>query len=301
MTEASKIIQLPKIADPRGNLSIIEQVRQIPFDIKRVHWIYDVPGGVNRGGHAYKETEEFIVALSGSFDVEVDDGRSKKTFSLNRSYFGLFVPKGMWRTMTNFSTNSLALVLSSTEYDERDYVSDYEEYRAWTRDPAKVPTITDAKTSLRLNEPLSKGLHDEGKSVFDCSLCELNRMHDPEGNLTYIYENVHVPFPISRVFYSYDIPGGEDRGAHAHKACHQFIIAASGSFEVVLDDGVNKRTVLLNRPFWGLHVPPGIWASEQGFSSGSICLVLASHGFEEEDYIRDYADYLKYLEEKNRQ
>ena len=103
---------------------------------------------------------------------------------------------------------------------------------------------------------------------------------------------------LYRVFYSYDIPGGEDRGAHAHKKCHQFLIAASGSFEVALDDGINKRTVLLNRPFWGLHVPPGIWASEQGFSSGSICLVLASHGYEEDDYIRDYDDYLKYLEEQ---
>ena len=138
----------------------------------------------------------------------------------------------------------------------------------------------------------------EGKSVFDCSLCELNKMHDPEGNLTFMYENIHVPFPINRVFYSYDIPGGEDRGAHAHKACHQFLIAASGAFEVVLDDGTNKRTVLLNRPFWGLHVPPGIWASEQGFSSGSICLVLASHGYDADDYIRNYDDYLEYLEEK---
>ena len=134
-----------------------------------------------------------------------------------------------------------------------------------------------------------------GKSVFDCSLCELNKMHDPEGNLTYIYQNIHVPFPVNRVFYSYDIPGGEDRGAHAHKKCHQFLIAASGSFEVALDDGINKRTVLLNRPFWGLHVPPGIWASEQSFSSGSICLVLASEGYLEDDYIRDYDDYLDYL------
>lgn len=294
----SKIIQLPKIADPRGNLSIIEQIKQIPFEIKRVHWVYDVPGGFNRGGHAYFETEEFIVALSGSFDVVVDDGVEKKTFQLNRSYFGLYVPIGMWRTMTNFSTNSLALVLSSTEYSEKDYISDYEEYVTWRKDGSKVPTITDAKTSVKLNRPLGKNLAGEGKSVFDCSLCELNKMHDKEGNLTFIYENVHVPFPINRVFYSYDIPGGEDRGAHAHKECHQFLIAASGSFEVVLDDGVNKRAVLLNRPFWGLHVPPGIWASEQGFSSGSICLVLASHGYDADDYIRDYEDYLKYLEEK---
>jgi hypothetical protein len=195
----------------------------------------------------------------------------------------------------------LALVLSSTEYNEKDYISDYEEYIAWRKDGSKLPTITDAKTSVKLNNPLGKNLVDEGRSVFDCSLCELNKMHDTEGNLTYIYENVHVPFPINRVFYSYDIPGGEDRGAHAHKQCHQFLIAASGSFEVVLDDGINKRTVLLNRPFWGLHVPPGIWASEQGFSSGSICLVLASHGYDADDYIRNYDDYLKYLEEKRNQ
>lgn len=132
------------------------------------------------------------------------------------------------------------------------------------------------------------------KSVFDCSLFELNKVHNLEGNLTYIYQNVHVPFEINRVFYTYDIPGGESRGAHSHKECHQFIVAASGSFEVVLDDGVNKRTVLLNRPFWGLHVPPGIWSAEQGFSSGSICLVLASHTFSEEDYIRDYDEFLRF-------
>lgn len=293
-----KILSLPKIGDERGNLSIIEQIKHIPYEIKRVHWIYDVPGGVDRGGHAYKETEEFIVALSGSFDVVVDDGSENMTYHLNRSYLGLYVPKGMWRTMTNFSTNSLALVLSSTDYDEKDYVSDYEEYKVWRKDCSNVPTKSDAKTSVKLNEPILKNLISEGKSVFDCSLCELNRMHDPEGNLTYMYENVHVPFPINRVFYSYDIPGGESRGAHAHKHCHQFLIAASGSFEVVLDDGVNKRTVLLNRPFWGLHVPPGIWAAEQGFSSGSICLVLASEEYSEDDYIRNYDDYLKYLEEQ---
>lgn len=290
-----KILSLPIISDPRGNLSIIEQIKQIPFEIKRAHWIYDVPGGVDRGGHAFKKTEEFIVALSGSFDVVIDNGFEKKTYSLNRSYFGLYVAKGMWRTMTNFSTNSLALVLSSTEYDETDYVSDYAEYLAWRKDGSKIPTKSDAKTSVKMNEPLYKQVFGKGKSVFDCSLCELNKMHDPEGNLTYMYENVHVPFPINRVFYSYDIPGGEDRGAHAHKKCHQFLIAASGSFEVVLDDGINKRTVLLNRPFWGLHVPPGIWASEQGFSSGSICLVLASEGYDTEDYIRDYDEYLEYI------
>ena len=119
-----KLIELPKIADVRGNLSIIEQFKQIPFDIKRVHWIYDVPGGIERGGHAFKEN-------SGSFDVEVDDGEKKQTVQLSRSYYGLYIPKGIWRAMNNFSTNSLALVLSSTDYDEKDYMYDYQEFINW--------------------------------------------------------------------------------------------------------------------------------------------------------------------------
>ncbi len=136
-------------------------------------------------------------------------------------------------------------------------------------------------------------------SVYDCSFIELPRIEVEErkGNLTFVYNEETVPFKVKRVFYSYDIPGGESRGAHAHKECHQFLIAASGSFEVVLDDGKNKRTVMLNRPFYGLHIPPGIWAAEQSFSSGSICLVLASRGYEADDYIRDYEEYQKYINE----
>lgn len=129
-------------------------------------------------------------------------------------------------------------------------------------------------------------------TVYDCSIIELLKIENRSGNITPVHGNVNIPFIIKRVFYSYDIPGGEARGAHAHKECHQFLVAVSGAFEVVLDDGINKRTVLLNRPFYGLHIPPGIWASEQGFSSGSVCLVLASHGYEEVDYIRDYQSFL---------
>ena len=294
----SIILALPKIGDARGNLSIIEQFKQIPFGIKRTYWIYDVPGGFDRGEHAYKENQEFIVALSGSFDVELDDGLEKKVYSLNRSYMGLYVPKGMWRKMLNFSTNSLALVLSSTDYSEEDYIMDYYEFKKWAKENRKKED--ELITIENVSEYNCPDLPNKAvKSVFDCSIYELTKWHDEEGNLTYMYENVHVPFPINRVFYSYDIPGGEDRGAHAHKECHQFIIAASGAFEVVLDDGVNKRTVTLNRPFWGLHVPPGIWASEQGFSSGSICLVLASHGYSEDDYIRNYDDFLRYVKERD--
>ena len=123
-----RLIDLPKILDERGNLSFIEEYKHIPFKIERVYWIYDVPGGQVRGGHAFKKQKELIVALSGSFDVLVDNGKNKKTFTLNRSYFGLYIPEGLWRQMENFSTNSVALVLSSTMFEEDDYIRDYNQY-----------------------------------------------------------------------------------------------------------------------------------------------------------------------------
>lgn len=126
--EEPKIIELPKFLDARGNLSFAQNNTHIPFEIKRTYWLYDVPGGESRGGHAYRKTEEFVIALSGSFDVIVDDGKEKKTFHLNRSYYGLYIPKGMWREMDNFSTNSLALEFASTNYDSVDYIRDYNEF-----------------------------------------------------------------------------------------------------------------------------------------------------------------------------
>lgn len=123
-----KIIDLPKHEDPRGNLTFLEEENQIPFKIERVYWIYDVPGGQIRGGHAFKEQNEFIIALSGSFDVVVDSGSEKRTYSLNRSYYGLYIPAGLWRRMENFSTNSLALVVSSTNFSENDYIRNYDDF-----------------------------------------------------------------------------------------------------------------------------------------------------------------------------
>ena len=130
--------------------------------------------------------------------------------------------------------------------------------------------------------------------VSDCSLIELPKIENRSGNLTSIQNSIEIPFDIKRIFYLYDIPGGKDRGAHAHLECHQFLIAGSGSFDVLLDDGKSKKLVTLNQPYKGLHIPPGIWASEINFSSGSICLVLASHKYDEKDYIRNYNDFLKY-------
>lgn len=123
-----KLINLPKIEDPRGNLSFLEEVNHIPFKINRTYWIFDVPGGQVRGGHCFRHQEEFIIAISGSFDVMVDDGIETKTFSLNRSYYGLYIPAGIWRQMENFSTNSVAVVVSSTTFSSEDYIRVYEEF-----------------------------------------------------------------------------------------------------------------------------------------------------------------------------
>ena len=128
-----RIITLPKFLDARGNLSVIEGTKDIPFKIERTYWIYDVPGGEKRGGHAYKNNQEFIVALSGSFDVVLDDGHERRTYSLNRSYYGLYVPRGLWRVMENFSTNSFALIVASIKYDKDDYIRNYDDFLNYKR------------------------------------------------------------------------------------------------------------------------------------------------------------------------
>lgn len=132
--EDVRIIELPKFLDARGNLSFAENFKQIPFEIKRTYWIYDVPGGEDRGGHVFRKNEEVVIALSGAFEVVVDDGETKKTFSLNRSYYGLYVPAGLWRTMENFSTNSFALEFGSMHYDPNDYIRDYDEFLKLKKD-----------------------------------------------------------------------------------------------------------------------------------------------------------------------
>ena len=287
--EDVRIIELPKFLDARGNLSFAEQMNHIPFEIKRTYWIYDVPGGEERGGHAFKGNQEFIVALSGSFDVVVDDGINKKTISLNRSYYGLYIPQGLWRTIENFSTNSLALEFGSLHYDESDYIYDYDEYLRFRKTSPNYEPV----------QAITKSLNSTIKSikynVFDCSMVELDRHHsDRKGNLTVVENGKTLPFDVKRVYYLYDVPGGENRGSHAHKELSQLIIAASGSFTVTLDDGKCKRSFFLNRPYQGLYVKPGMWRDLEDFSSGAVCMVLASDVYKVEDYIRDYKDFLDF-------
>lgn len=130
-------------------------------------------------------------------------------------------------------------------------------------------------------------------TIYDCCVIELPKISSHAGSITPVEGTQNLPFEVERVFYIFDIQAGEARGGHAHKECHEFLVAASGSFEVLLDDGVNKKTVVLNRPFYGLHLPPGIWAAEQNFSAGAICLVLTSHIYDDNDYIREYDKFLE--------
>lgn len=282
-----QVIQLPKIFDERGNLSFIEGMNHIPFAIERTYWIYDVPGGEYRGSHAFRNQEEFIVALSGSFDVVLHDGVEERKYQLNRSYRGLYVPRMMWRRMENFSTNSLCLILSSTSYDEEDYIRDFDEFKILLGQE-KISLPLEKKNLFTL--PPADAFRTNRLDA--CRLFPLPKVNDPAGNLTALNNGVDIPFDVKRVFYIYDIPAGTTRGAHAHRETYQFIVAASSSFDLTLDDGHETRVVRLDRPFYGLLVVPGVWCRLENFSSAAVCMVLASDNYKPEDYICDYDEFL---------
>lgn len=289
-----KIIELPKFLDDRGNLSFAQNYSQIPFEIKRTYWLYDVPGGISRGGHAEKNNEELIIAITGSFEILVDDGKQSKIFTLNRSYYGLYIPKGLWREIKEFSSNAVALEFGSIAYCLDDYIRDYAEFKTYAR------MVPDAEGE---GEPIEVGgdshTFEVKYNVFDCTMIELDRHHsNRKGNLTVVENGQTLPFDVRRVYYLYDIPGGESRGAHAHKNLSQLIIAASGSFRVTLDDGNVRRSFFLNRPYQGLYVKPGIWRDLDDFSSGAVCMVLASDVYDKGDYIRDYNEFVEFRYKK---
>ena len=288
-----RIIELPKFLDERGNLSFVENNTQIPFTIKRTYWLYDVPGGVNRGGHAEKNNEELIIAMSGSFDIIVDDGEEARTFTLNRSYYGLYIPKGAWREILNFSTNAIALEFGSIPYDEKDYIRDYNDFLAYVKSEQGSSSVS---IDTRKNTTV---MQIRKYNVFDCSIIEFDKHHsNRKGNLTVVENGKTLPFDVKRVYYLYDVPGGESRGSHAHRNLEQLMVAVSGSFTVTLNDGKCKRSFTLNRPYQGLCIKPGLWRDLDDFSSGSVCMVLASEVYQAEDYIRDYDEFVKFRNEE---
>lgn len=292
-----RIIELPKFLDARGNLSFAENFTQIPFEVKRTYWLYDVPGGVNRGGHAEINNEELIIALSGAFDIVVDDGKERKTFTLNRSYYGLYIPKGLWREIKEFSTNAVALEFGSIPYDVNDYIRNYEAFKAYAKSVENVSTCNTEKQNIPTESLSEIKLH----GVFDSTIVELDKHHsDRRGNLTVVENGKTLPFDVKRVYYLYDVPGGESRGAHAHRELEQLIVAVSGSFTVTLDDGNCKRSFFLNRPYQGLYVKSGMWRTLEDFSSGAVCMVLASDVYKASDYIRSYDEFVQFRKENGK-
>ncbi len=329
--EEPRLIQLPKFLDDRGNLSFFENDKHLPFVIKRVHWIYDVPGGEERGGVAYKTTEEFIVAMSGSFDVVVKNSEREWKFTLNRSYMGVYIPAGYWRAVVNYSSNSVALIAASTYYDPSDAVRELKENdkentvpennqenniitkkeeseltdissnnldpksaheQAPGQPSAQSYSVSLADSSEKNDSILESTKNIKKYNVEDCGIIELDRHHSQrKGDISVVENGKEVPFDVKRIYYLYDVPGGADRGGHAHKELYQLIIAASGSFTVELDDGKEKKPFTLNRPYQGLLVKPGIWRTLTDFSGGSICVVLASELYDPNDYIREYKEF----------
>lgn len=294
--QSEYIIKLPKKKDSRGNLSFLEEGGQVPFKIARVYWIYDVPGGQKRGSHAFKNQQEIIIALSGSFDVVLKDGTKTRRHTLNRSYKALYVPPKMWRTLENFATNSVCLVISSGKYDENEYIRNFRQFKQFLK---ISHTDIDCNQSAQTEGIIQK--QPRHSRAADCRLTDLPVTKNRAGNLTPVHNSVEIPFSVKRIFFVYDIPYGKTRGMHAHKTCHEFIIAASGSFDVELDDGKNKRIVSMNRPTQGVHILPGIWTKESNYSSGATCLVLASEIYSENDYIRKYADFKEYYADRNKE
>ena len=281
----AEIIRIPRIEDTRGNLSFIEHSENgvLPFAPQRVYWIYDVPGGRERHGHAFRRAEELIVALSGSFDVVLTDPDGLEiTHHLSRSYYGLYVPAGTWRALRNFSTNSVAMVISSTLYDPEDYIEELSEVSEFS-ESSEYSESSEAPKTLVNSHAVS--------SIANCRIIELNRIRHTNGSLSVAQNSPDYPFKIKRAFYLYDVPADAERGGHSHFEAEELIISVSGSFDVVLSDGAETRTFTLSRPYQALYIPAGIWRELNNFSGGSVCLVLTSENYIEADYCRDPEEF----------
>ena len=270
--KAYRTIQIPQICDPRGNLSFVEEEAQLPFTVGKVEWIYDIPALASVEGNAFPPVRQLIVALSGSFNVEItaEEGNTD-VVPLNSPGLGLIIEAGVQRRLAHFSTNAVCLLVSAA--------------------PAEFCHCNSAADSS-LVTPSMVGLHSHtSSSIAQCRLIELPRTM-PAGNrggICSIDNCSGSPFQIRRVYYLYDLPCDAERGGHSHKQSLTLLVAVSGCFDVTLDDGAGgSRTFTLNRPYQALFVPTGLWRTLENFSSGSVCLSLSSTLFAETDYVREY-------------
>lgn len=296
LADTPHLIEIPRNLDARGNLSFVQNnTTSVPFDIARTYWIYDVPADADRDGRALRHTAEIIIPLAGAFDVALDDGLGNiRRYHLNRPYRGLYIPSMRWRVINNFTTNSVAFVLASTIYDANDYISEHKAFMDEVRKSA-TDIACDTDTDTQKNESGNKAPTDvhSTSSVDHCRLIDLPRNIHKHGSLTVVQNDLVTPMQIRRAFYIYDVPADTARGGHSHHHSQQMIIAVGGSFDVTLDDGVQRRTYTLNRPYRALYVTPGIWRTMDNFSSGSVCLVLTDTIYSEDDYVRDYDTFVE--------
>jgi hypothetical protein len=258
---ALRVLPLPQVPEPRGNLTALEELVHLPFRIGSVLWFYDVPAGRSWPAGARGLGQAVVVALSGSFEVVAEGPTSWSRARLSRASTAVVVPAGTSWSAADLSTNAVGLVISSEP----------------PRSP--VPRGDSARPVTPFNA-----------TVDDCSSLPLGRRRGRDGSTT---KGAHtdVGFEVMRVYYLYDVPGGARRGGHAHRETEEILVAAAGAFDVVLDDGRSVRTIRLDRAELGLHIATGIWRELENFSSGAICLVLASDLYHEADYIRDYGEF----------
>lgn len=282
-------VSLPKIEDPRGNLSFVQRGVGIDFTPARVYWVYDMPGGTIRHGRALKNTSEFIIPLSGSMTVRhtSPDGLYADTF-IHEADRGVLLPPMTWRQVDGFSTNAVMTVLASSRYDVRDYFYEKEEYLRADKGIVGSGDTTDEDEAMPA--PTDRYLV---MKVGDSHTSMLDVLPHPNGKLVSVEFGNGIDFRPRRVFYLYDVPAGESRGGHAHYQARELIVAVSGAFDVVLDDGVDKITYRLDRPDKGLYIPEGLWRELHSFSGGAVCMVVTSHLYDPDDYIRDYECFIK--------
>jgi hypothetical protein len=256
------LVSLPQIPERRGNLTALEELVHLPFRIGSVQWLYELPAGtswsVGEGGLG----DSLVVALSGSFDVVIGAGRVR----LGRADTGLHVPASVAWTVEHPATNSVGLIISSRP----------------TR-PQRIRADQPDRAASRHLNPHS--------TIDDCRRIRLPRHHHGQGSTTSVLPHAEVPFDVVRVYYLYDVPGGAERGGHAHRQLEQVLVSLAGSFDVVLKDGRRVKTIRLDRAHSGVFIATGIWRELRNFSSGAICLALASAPYDEADYIREYDDF----------
>jgi hypothetical protein len=262
MPESHRLVSLPQIPEPRGNLTALEEQVHLPFRIGSVRWIYDLPAGASWSVSERDLGDALIVALSGSFDVAIGASRVR----LGRADTGLHVAASVAWTVEDPATNSVGLIISSRP----------------TRPHGVRPDQLDRSGAHDLNAH---------STVDDCHRIRLSRHRRGRGSTTVVLPGAEVPFDVLRVYYLYDVPGGAERGGHAHRRLEQVLVAVAGSFDVVLNDGRRVKTIRLDRAHSGVFIATGIWRELRNFSSGAICVALASAPYDQADYIREYGDF----------